>query len=286
MTPPTTEKTTQPAKKQKANKLMFSQPFTDVVWETIFRWATVSALIFGGVGILSAFVSAWIGYEITDATQKEANQKIAEAHALSDLAKAEVAQAQVEIAKSNERIAILQTNTETAIANAENARAEQARLNVALNREQIERLRFQAQFAWRVIPAEAAAKMIEKLSAAPSSIEITFIASDPEATFFAQQLIRIFSLAKWNLSQRAGTYPGIVMFGVFAPGPDTAETRSVRDALLLAGIIPSTQEPPSFSMGSVSSNFSGTPAASITIGSKATPEMAGLIDSFNKMPSH
>jgi hypothetical protein len=50
--------------------------FLEPIWETIFRVATWSALIFGALSIGSAFVSAWVGWEITDATQKDADARI------------------------------------------------------------------------------------------------------------------------------------------------------------------------------------------------------------------
>jgi hypothetical protein len=50
--------------------------FLEPIWETIFRIATWSALIFGALSIGSAFVSAWVGWEITDATQKDADVRI------------------------------------------------------------------------------------------------------------------------------------------------------------------------------------------------------------------
>ena len=50
--------------------------FLEPIWETVFKVATWSALIFGALSIGSAFVSAWVGWEITDATQKDADKKI------------------------------------------------------------------------------------------------------------------------------------------------------------------------------------------------------------------
>src|SRR5262245_12164319 len=63
--------------------------FTDPLWETVFKWATIAAAVFGGIGIAAAFVSAWIGYQIADATQKEADKNIAEARAETEKAKLE-----------------------------------------------------------------------------------------------------------------------------------------------------------------------------------------------------
>jgi hypothetical protein len=50
--------------------------FLEPIWEAVFRLATWAALIFGALSIGSAFVSAWVGWEITDATQKDADKKI------------------------------------------------------------------------------------------------------------------------------------------------------------------------------------------------------------------
>src|ERR1700676_1239316 len=50
--------------------------FLEPIWETVFRVATWSALIFGALSIGSAFISAWVGWEITDATQKDADKRI------------------------------------------------------------------------------------------------------------------------------------------------------------------------------------------------------------------
>jgi hypothetical protein len=67
--------------------------FLAPIWETVFKVATWLAMIFGGIGVVSAFVSAWLGWEITDATQKEANVQIADARSKSDIAQAEAAKA-------------------------------------------------------------------------------------------------------------------------------------------------------------------------------------------------
>ena len=63
--------------------------FSDPFWETVFKISTISALVLGGLGVASAFVSAWVGYEVTDATQREASKSIAEANARSAEAKLE-----------------------------------------------------------------------------------------------------------------------------------------------------------------------------------------------------
>jgi hypothetical protein len=48
-------------------------------WETVFRWATISAFVLGGFTATAAFVSAWVGYELSDIVQKDADRRISEA---------------------------------------------------------------------------------------------------------------------------------------------------------------------------------------------------------------
>jgi glycine/D-amino acid oxidase-like deaminating enzyme len=75
--------------------------FLEPIWETVFRLATWAALIFGALSIGSAFVSAWVGWEITDATQKDADKKI-------KAADERIADAQERAAKAAERAAELE----------------------------------------------------------------------------------------------------------------------------------------------------------------------------------
>jgi hypothetical protein len=73
--------------------------FLEPIWETVFKIATWSALVFGTLSIGSAFVSAWIGWEITDATQKEADTKIKAADVRIAEANARALEAQVALEK-------------------------------------------------------------------------------------------------------------------------------------------------------------------------------------------
>jgi hypothetical protein len=74
--------------------------WTDPFWETVFRWATLVAAGAGGISITAAFVSAWVGYEITGATQRAADQRIA-------LAQEQASKADERAALANERAARL-----------------------------------------------------------------------------------------------------------------------------------------------------------------------------------
>jgi hypothetical protein len=48
-------------------------------WQSIFFWATSIAAVAGAISISSAFISAVVGYQISDIVQSDANQRIAEA---------------------------------------------------------------------------------------------------------------------------------------------------------------------------------------------------------------
>lgn len=76
-------------------------------WDAVFRWATICAAIFGGIGVTAAFVSAWVGYELADVTQQEADRKIAEARARSDEANGRAEEAAVTAANATKEAATI-----------------------------------------------------------------------------------------------------------------------------------------------------------------------------------
>jgi hypothetical protein len=130
--------------------------FLAPVWETVFKVATWSALIFGGVSIASAFISAWVGWEITDATQKEANRQIADAQSKGDVARAEAA-------KANEHALQIQL-----LLNAEIKKHAWRRLTKAQHDE-----------------ISAAVRQAQ-----PAKVAVSFDGNDPEASVFAADLMR------------------------------------------------------------------------------------------------
>lgn len=79
----------------------YSLPF----WESVFRWATGIAAIAGGIGVTAAFISAIVGYQITDRVAKESDKKISEANARAEEAKATSAQANERAAQAEARAA-------------------------------------------------------------------------------------------------------------------------------------------------------------------------------------
>jgi len=74
-------------------------------WETIFFWLTAAAAVLGGLSVSAAFFSAIIGYRISDAVQREANERIS-------ANETETARAQNDASKANLRAAELANETE------------------------------------------------------------------------------------------------------------------------------------------------------------------------------
>ena len=79
--------------------------FLAPIWEAVFRSATWAALIFGALSIGSAFVSAWVGWEITDATQKDADKKIKAADERIAEFNTRAKEAELELAQIRQRMA-------------------------------------------------------------------------------------------------------------------------------------------------------------------------------------
>ena len=111
-----------------------------------------------------------------------------------------------------------------ATASAERARAEQKRLQVELEHERVERLRFEREFAWRTLSSTQENSLVQDLSVAPSAINVEFVSNDPEVTFLAIQFQRIFKAAGWKVEAVANTYAGSVFFGIFvSPTPHSEQ---------------------------------------------------------------
>jgi hypothetical protein len=75
--------------------------FLEPIWEVVFRIATWSALIFGTLSIGPAFVSAWVGWQITDATQKAADKTIRDSANAIKAADVRIAEATARAAEAN-----------------------------------------------------------------------------------------------------------------------------------------------------------------------------------------
>lgn len=137
--------------------------FLEPIWETVFRIATWSALIFGALSIGSAFVSAWVGWEITDATQKDADHKI-------KAADERIKTADIRIAEFNAR--------------AKEAELRLERLRKDLGPRQLQRDVF-----------------LKELLGQPSApVEIMYLQDDPECFDLAQQIWRALEAGSWPVT--------------------------------------------------------------------------------------
>jgi hypothetical protein len=159
--------------------------FLEPIWEVVFRVATWSALIFGTLSIGSAFVSAWVGWEITDATQKAADRTIRES---ADAIKA----ADVRIAEAT-------------------ARAAEA--NQKAEEERLARVKIEARLAPRQITQEQQNELTERLRGFKVR-ETTLIASP--ATAENEMVVRWLgaplAAAGWNIKLFPGTPTATVLF--------------------------------------------------------------------------
>lgn len=135
-------------------------------WQSVFFWATVVAAVSGGIGISAAFVSAMVGYQISDIVQADADERIAEATARGEEARAEAG-------KAHERAAALEKE-------AAEARVEQERIKVRL--------------ASRRLTAEQYKILTGVLRGHPMDIVLSFAQGDPEARLYADDIGKVLFL--------------------------------------------------------------------------------------------
>jgi hypothetical protein len=187
--------------------------FLEPIWETIFRVATWSALIFGALSIGSAFVSAWVGWEITDATQKDADKKIKAADE--------------RIADAGERAARLER--------------EAAGLRLELDREVQKR-------AQRILTDEQKSAISEELRGKISEIAIV-VQHDPEARSFAVQIMSALQDLKIYgpeppREDRWFAPAGLIMFSPLGSNEDQLKHDPLYLALKRAGLFGGTTSKP------------------------------------------
>jgi len=224
-------------------------------WQTVFFWATVVAGVAGGISVSAAFVSAMVGYQISDIIQADADRRIEDAKLKGDEARAEASKANAEVARANEAIAAAHVRASSLENEAAQARLEQERLK--------------AQLAWRVLSPEMATKLEGILSAHPSSINIQHVANDAEALYLAIQFANIFTKAHWQMGMLSVTTAGAVIFGLWIPDSPSAAPENVRRAFTAVGLSFATGAFPSASF-SIGGTLPDAPI--LFVGSKPTPQ--------------
>jgi hypothetical protein len=196
-------------------------------WEN----AMVVFLIIAGFFALLAGAATWAvvrlqRIELAESRQEfdrykvESGREISAANAMGENAKAESEKAHADIAKANVAIA-------EADARAAEARAEQERLKQIVS--------------WRVLSSEALAILADRLKGGGSA-NLTYAANDPEALYLWTQISKAFPQPAWKMIAQARTYEGTFHAGIFINGPDTQDTRTIRNAFKAADIAFGTQE--------------------------------------------
>ena len=70
-----------------------------VFWESVFFWATITAAVAGGISVTAAFISAIVGYQVTDLVQREANERISKTNERAANAELRAAEANLALEK-------------------------------------------------------------------------------------------------------------------------------------------------------------------------------------------
>jgi hypothetical protein len=183
--------------------------FIAVLADNIF-WSTGVAAIFGAIGIGAAFISAIVGYGISDFVQAESNTRIAEADARGK-------EAGEEAAKANERTEELRN------------------ANLQLEAKLLE---MQKEVRGREITGQQHDRVIAAMEGRRPPELVTYIARDPEATWYG------LSIAT-NLFQELGMKGQVIFLqdqpplqtGVMYCGTGTDEDIFFMKVLMDAGIV-------------------------------------------------
>jgi hypothetical protein len=80
--------------------MLWGFPFSSL--ELIVKISLWIALVAGAVTAVTAFIAGYVGYELTDAVQKESDVKIAEANKIGEQARTEAAKANAEAASEGQ----------------------------------------------------------------------------------------------------------------------------------------------------------------------------------------
>jgi hypothetical protein len=182
--------------------------------------------------------------------------------------------AQVEIAASQTKMKQLETESneaKAAIAKS-NENARQAQKDAALATEraaatQLQAENLKASLAWRLLNLPTAKVLIDALTLHPGSVRIDFVENDPETTFLAIQLQKIFVDSKWTCDARGAQFSGTVAFGIFIPNNSTtASVDCVRSAFTAAHIPFSNADAPMTYSSLAGGNLSLGPPPPLTSG--------------------
>lgn len=124
--------------------------------------------------------------------------------------------------------------------------------------------------AWRTLSPTNATQLTRVLSEHPGSVNLRYTNGDPESLFFAIQLSKALSEAKWQVAAGSENSNSII-FGLILPSADTTDMGVLKSALS-AAMIPFSTEPPPNTGSSASFNVSTIPGApTLMVGSRFPP---------------
>jgi hypothetical protein len=138
--------------------------------------------------------------------------------------------------------------------------------------ERLERIKLEAQFAWRRITDEQQASIIAELSKhSDQSVFVVWISGDPEATLLSWQLISIFQKAYWRAGGEGRVYPNSILSNVVLDGHNAG---LLEPLLAKAGLKPSIGPFPPFAGITVPNDTGVTErnaSVSVLVGSRLRP---------------
>jgi len=120
--------------------------------------------------------------------------------------------------------------------------------------------------AWRMLSPADANTLRATLESDIGDVNIRYTDGDPEALFFALQLSNIFSAAHWQVGFGGIKLQNAIAFGLFIPGPVTAQVTRLRKAFNDANILFDPEDLPPIGMGTVVSTVPD--GAILMVGSK------------------
>ena len=159
------------------------------------------------------------------------------------LDKAKDRKLQVELKLKDDAIAEARGSAATALKDAgnANARAEEAKKGAA--RVSLEAEKLKQTIAWRVLPPETASQLQKILSVKPGAVNLRYIDGDPESLYVAIQFNKILQNANWTVGAGSLKVPSL-LFGILLPDADSADAKTLREALTDAKISFSTDKIP------------------------------------------
>jgi hypothetical protein len=182
-------------------------------------------------------VSAWVGYQITDATQREANEQIANARADAARAMERTALLEKEAQTARERAALLERVTETVRSEAAEANARAAEANVKAEAERLARIKIEERLADRKLTPAQMKELTEKLGRfSGQKLNIVAVSNDPEIVRITNALITAVREANWIFETGVGGSGGRAVYGILIEVDRDADeiTRAAAQALAVA----------------------------------------------------